>query len=466
MSTLHFPEAFAWGAATAAYQIEGAAQEGGRGPSVWDMFCAKRGAVYEGHNGRVASDHYHRWEEDVSLLRGLGLSAYRFSVSWPRVLPEGIGRSNGAGLGFYDRLVDRLLEAEIVPFLTLFHWDMPLSLYHCGGWLNRDSVGWFAEYAQVLARALGDRVKHWITLNEPQVFIGVGHRDGFHAPGVRYSMAEALRCGHHALMAHGRATQVLRAEVTDASVGYAPMGCPTIPASASPSDVEAARRVMASVRQPNHWNLAWWTDPVVLGSYPEDGLELFGADAPKATEGDLELISEPIDFLGLNLYQGEVIAAGQHGETEIVPHPPGAPLTAFNWPVTPEALYWGPRYAHERYRKPIYITENGLSLRDWPSLDGRVHDPQRVDFITRHLRELHRAVAEGVDVRGYFHWSALDNFEWADGYKERFGLIYVDYASGRRIPKDSYHWYRRVIETRGAALLGDEALQAYHQKLP
>ncbi len=456
-----FPANFEFGTATSAYQIEGAATEDGRGPSVWDMFCDKPGAVLGGHDGSVASDHYHRLEEDVGLLRQLGVDGYRFSISWPRVLPEGTGKVNAKGLDFYDRLVDALLDAGIAPFATLFHWDMPLALYHRGGWLNRSSADWFADYARIVAEKLGDRVKRWATLNEPQVFIGLGHYDGRHAPGVRYSLAEMLRCGHHALLAHGKSAQAVRAALGDsAKIGYAPVGCPKVPASESPRDLEALRQAMFAITARNQWSLTWWTDPVIFGRYPEDGLELFGADCPLVLAGDMETICQPTDFLGLNLYQAPVIEAGDAGPRE-VPHPPGGPLTAFNWPVTPAALYWGPRLAYERYGKPIVVTENGLSLRDWPSLDGCVHDPQRIDFITRHLRQLHRAIEDGIPVEGYYHWSAFDNFEWADGYRERFGLVYVDYQSGQRIPKDSFQWYRRIIESRGRAALGDEALAAY-----
>ena len=462
MSAQTFPDRFVWGAATAAYQVEGGALADGRGRSIWDMLCEKAGAIHGGHNAEVSSDHYHRWAEDVALLRQLGLNGYRFSLSWPRILPSGTGPLNPPGLAFYDRLVDGLLEAGITPYVTLFHWDLPLELYHRGGWLNRDVAGWFADYAEVVARRLGDRVEHWMTLNEPQVFVGHGHYDGRHAPGLKFSLGEMLRCGHHALLAHGRGVQALRASSPrPARIGFAPMGFPKLPASDSAEDRAAAREQMYAVTEPNHWNLTWWADPVLLGRYPEDGLALFGKDAPKVAAGDLELISAPTDFLGLNIYQGVVIRRGATGRPEVVPHPPGFPVTGFNWPVTPEALYWGPKFAFERYQKPIFITENGLSCRDWPSLDGRVHDPQRIDFITRHLRELFRAIQDGVPIEGYFHWSALDNFEWADGFKERFGLIYVDYASGRRIPKDSYHWYAKVIASRGRAALEGGAVDAH-----
>jgi len=462
MSAQTFPDRFVWGAATAAYQVEGGARADGRGRSIWDMLCEKAGAIHGGHHAEVSSDHYHRWAEDVALFRQLGLNGYRFSLSWPRILPSGTGQPNPAGLAFYDRLVDGLLEAGITPYVTLFHWDLPLDLYHRGGWLNRDVASWFADYAELVARRLGDRVEHWMTLNEPQVFVGHGHYDGRHAPGLKYSLGEMLRCAHHALLAHGRGVQAVRAaSPRPARIGFAPMGFPKLPASDSAEDRAAAREQMYAVTEPNHWNLTWWADPVLLGHYPEDGLALFGKDAPKVMAGDLEVISAPTDFLGLNIYQGSVIRRGATGRPEVVPHPPGFPVTGFNWPVTPEALYWGPKFAFERYQKPIFITENGLSCRDWPSLDERVHDPQRIDFITRHLRELFRALQDGVPIEGYFHWSALDNFEWADGYKERFGLIYVDYATGRRTPKDSYHWYAQVIASRGRAALEGTAVDAH-----
>src|SRR6187399_1061964 len=317
MSAQTFPDRFVWGAATAAFQVEGGALADGRGRSIWDMLCEKAGAIHGGHDANVSSDHYHRWAEDVALLRQLGLTGYRFSLSWPRILPSGTGQANAKGLAFYDRLVDGLLQAGITPYVTLFHWDLPLDLYHRGGWLNRDVASWFGDYADLVARRLGDRVEHWITLNEPQVFVGHGHYDGRHAPGLKFSMGEMLRCAHHALLAHGRGVQAVRAaSPRPARIGFAPMGFPKLPASDSAEDRAAAREQMFSVTEPNHWNLTWWADPVFLGQYPADGLALFGKDAPKVAAGDLELISEPTDFLGLNIYQGSVIRRGATGRPE------------------------------------------------------------------------------------------------------------------------------------------------------
>ena len=453
MTSIRFPSDFAWGAAAASYQIEGAARDDGKGPSTWDMFCRKPGAVWQGQNGDVACDHYHRYREDVALMKQLGLKAYRLSISWPRVLPAGVGAVNEAGLAFYDRLVDELLAAGITPWVTLFHWDFPLELYYRGGWLNRDSAEWFAEYADLVARRLSDRVRHFMTLNEPQVFIGAGHDEGRHAPGDRLAFAEVLRAGHHALLAHGRAVQALRAAARQPlRIGMAPVGLTSLPATSAEADVTAARARTHSVWARTVWVNTWWMDPVFLGRYPDDGLALFGADAPKVASGDLEIIAQPLDFFGVNLYQGTRVRAGASG-AEIVPPEVGSPITAFEWDVTPEVTYWGPRFFWERYRKPIVITENGISCRDWVARDGKVHDPDRIDFTARHLIELGRAIADGVPVEGYFHWSFIDNFEWAHGYKHRFGLVFCDYATQRRIPKDSAYWYAKVIATNGASLL-------------
>lgn len=449
-----FPRHFTWGAAAAAYQIEGASDADGKGPSVWDAFCRQQGAVWEGHTGEVACDHYRRFEEDVRLMREVGIGAYRLSVSWPRVLPNGTGSVEWRGLDFYARLVDALLEAGITPWVTLFHWDYPEALQRRGGWLNPDSARWFADYAALVAEALSDRVQHFITLNEPQIFLGLGHFQGTHAPGLRLSLRDVLQAGHHTLLAHGRAVLALRAVGRQPlSLGCAPVALPKYPASSAPADVEAARRATTGVFAKDPFNNSWWMDPLFLGKYPEDGLALYGADAPRVAPDDMHVIAQATDFLGINIYQGTKVAAdaSARGYRELK-HPPGAPHTAFDWPITPEAMRWGPRFLHERYGVPLVITENGLSCRDWVSSDGKVHDQQRIDFTRAYLVELSRAIADGADVRGYFHWSILDNFEWAAGYRERFGLVHVDFQTGARTLKKSAYWYRDVCATNGRTL--------------
>ena len=448
-----FPEGFVWGAAAASYQIEGAAFEDGKGPSVWDMYCRKPGMIWSGHTGDVACDHYHRYREDVALMKAIDLKAYRLSISWPRIFPEGVGAKNEAGLGFYDRLVDALLKEGIAPYVTLFHWDYPLALYHRGGWLNRDSAEWFAEYTAAVVDRLSDRVTHWMTLNEPQVFIGAGHAEGRHAPGDQLRFAEIVRASHHVLLAHGLSVAAIRARARKpCRVGFAPVGLVKYPASDRPEDIDAARRATFAVDTPTAWTNAWWMDPVFLGRYPEQGLELFGGDLPRGADADLKTIQQPLDFFGVNVYQGTPTRAGRDGAPELLAHPVGFPITAFEWGVTPQAMYWAARFFHERYAKPIVVTENGISCRDWIAVDDQVHDPDRIDFTTRYLRELERAIDDGVPVEGYFHWSIMDNFEWAHGYKHRFGLTFVDYATQRRVLKDSAHWYREVIASNGRSL--------------
>lgn len=450
-----FPQGFAWGAASSAYQIEGAAALHGRGASVWDAFCAEQGKVFRGHHGAVACDHYHRLAEDVAIMKRMGLKAYRFSVSWPRVMPAGRGAVNGAGLAFYDRLVDELLAAEIQPWLTLFHWDFPQALQLEGGWLNPDSARWFADYARVVVDRLGDRVSHWMTINEPQVYIGLGHRDGIHAPGLKLPTAHWLQAGHHTLVGHGLAAQVIRAaaKITPV-VGWAPVCRVEYPATDAPADIEAARRSTLSVTQKDTWSNTWWADPVMLGHYPEDGLKLFGADAPRVAPGDMETIKQPLDFYGVNIYSGEPVKAGPDGKAVPGAWADGNAMTTFRWNVAPKCLHWGPRFMYERYKLPIVVTENGMANTDWVHADGEVHDPQRIDFTRAYLLELAKAGAAGTDIRGYFHWSILDNFEWAEGYRERFGLVHVDFATGKRTVKDSGRWYREVIATNGRNLAG------------
>jgi beta-glucosidase len=448
-----FPESFTWGAATAAYQIEGAAAEDGRGPSVWDAFARKPGAVFDGHTGDVACDHYHRWREDVALMRHLGLGGYRCSVSWSRVLPEGKGRVNPKGLAFYDRLVDGLLEAGIDPWITLFHWDFPLALYDRGGWLSPDAPKWFADYAGVVVGKLGDRVRHWITLNEPQCFVGLGHQAGIHAPGLKLGVRDCLLACFHVQLAHGLGVRAIRAAARGrVLVGPAPISTHTAPATDAPRDVAAARRRTMSITGPDLFALTWWHDPIVKGRYPEDGLKVFGKDVPKHSRGDLETMSPPLDFFGLNFYRAGIVKAGRGDGIVDVPAPVGHPQTSFYWRIQPEAFYWGLRFYHERYGLPMAVTENGLANPDWVALDGRVHDPQRIDYTARHLLAFRRAIRDGVKALGYFHWSLLDNFEWGEGYRQRFGLIHVDFPSLRRTPKNSFDWYRNVIASRGASL--------------
>jgi beta-glucosidase len=450
---MSFSNSFVWGVAAASYQIEGATTVDGRGETVWDMLCRKPGAIWNHHTGAVACDHYRRYREDVTLMKSLGVHAYRLSVAWSRVQPNGTGKVNAKGLAFYDRLVDRLLAAGIQPWVTLFHWDLPLALYHRGGWLNREIADQFADYTKIVVSKLSDRVQHWMTLNEPVCFIDLGMRVGRQAPGDKLAWAEVLQAGHHALLAHGKGTQAIRANAKSKPVvGWAPTGSVGVPATTSRADIAAARKGMFGFAERSIWQHSWWSDPVVFGRYPADGLKMFGSDAPKVNAGDMKTIRQPLDFFGVNIYSGTVYRAGQDGKPQNVPFPVGHPLTAIRWNVLPESLYWGPKFLYERYGKPVVVTENGMSSADVISLDGRVHDPQRIDFLHRYLRELTRAAADGVDVRGYFQWSIMDNFEWAEGYKERFGLVYVDYPTQQRIPKDSAYWYRDVIASNGAHL--------------
>lgn len=442
---LAFPESFIWGAATAAYQIEGAWDEDGKGPSIWDVFCRVPGAIQGGDTGDVACDHYHRWREDVALMRELGLRAYRFSISWPRVLPEGKGKVNRPGLDFYDRLVDALLAAEIQPFVTLYHWDLPQALQEEGGWPVRDTACRFADFAGVVSRRLGDRVRRWITLNEPWVAAYAGYGNGYHAPGIRNPLA-AVQATHHLLLAHGLAVPVLR-ENGDAAtrVGITLNLSPVHPASDRPADEEAARRYDGFLNR-------WFLDPLFRGHYPEDMLEMLGSALPDRYEEDLETIAVPVDFLGVNHYTRTVVADDPDSvvvETREV-NPTGRPYTEMGWEVYPEGLYEILTRVHRDYAPPcIYITENGAAFADQVDAEGRVHDAQRVDFLREYIAQAHRALEEGVPLAGYFVWTLLDNFEWAYGYSKRFGIVYVDFATQERIVKDSGIWYRGVIAENG-----------------
>lgn len=450
---MSFPPDFVWGAAAASYQIEGGAYDDGKGLSVWDMMCKSPGKIWAGNSGDAACDHYHRFEDDARLMGEIDLQAYRLSISWPRVLPNGAGEVNEKGLAFYDRLIDALLKNGVQPWVTLFHWDFPQALFCRGGWLNRDSADWFAEYTQIIIDKLSDRVSHWMTQNEPQCYIEFGHHTGEHAPGLKLGFADVLLAAHHSLLAHGKSVQVIRARAkTKPVIGAAPVGIMKIPASTRPEDIEAARAATFSAPGKNCWSNTWLADPMIFGNYPEDGCKLFMNAMPEIRRGDMETICQPLDFYGTNIYFGETIRAHAGGGDEIVKSPTGPPLTTMAWEVTPEALYWGPRFLYERYKLPIVVTENGMANCDWIHLDGKVHDPQRIDFLTRYLRAYKRAMDDGVVAKGYFVWSIMDNFEWRHGYEQRFGMIYVDYPTQRRILKDSAYWYKEVIASNGAIL--------------
>ncbi len=449
---MSFKKDFVWGAAAAAYQIEGAPCLAGGGESVWDMFCKKNGAVWNHHNGDVACDHYNRYREDVGLMSEIGLHAYRLSISWPRVLPDGTGRVNEAGLDFYDKLIDTLLEKNITPYVTLFHWDLPYLLHCRGGWLNPESVEWFAEYTELIVKRIGDRVRHWMTFNEPNIFLSRGYGMGVHAPGETLPPAELLRQAHHVLMAHGRSVQVLRGHGAGYKIGFAPAMDVAIPDTDTPENIAAARRRMFLVGCRAMGDLALWADPVFFGRYPENMLEVFDEKKVITTAEDMKLISQPLDFCAVNIYNGHRMRAADSKMGEVLKADRGTPLTGISWTITPEALYWGPRHLWERYGKPVIIAENGMSNHDIVSLDGKVHDPQRIDFLNRYLLQLERAVKDGVAIDGYFLWSIMDNFEWDHGYKERFGIIFVEYATQQRILKDSARWYSDIIKTNGTSL--------------
>jgi len=450
-----FPPHFKWGAATASFQIEGGTEPGARGQNVWDSFCRRPGAVKGGATGLEACDHYNRMRSDVRLMREIGLQTYRFSFSWARLLPNGVGEVNDTGVAFYDQLIDELLEAGIEPCATLFHWDYPYELFLRGGWLNRESVDWFGEYTSLIADKYSDRVVNWLTLNEPPCFLGLGHRDGVHAPGLKLDWPEFFLATKHALMAHGTAVQVLRAEAkVSPKIGYVPISHVAIPDDERPDTIAAAREFTFGVQpaERSFWFSRLYLDPVLKGEWPEECVRVLTPYGPEFTESDLALMNQPIDYLALNFYAAPRVRMGRDSRPEVLAEPMGHPRTGFDWAVTPEGMYWSVRFHAERYGLPISIAENGLSSLDWVSEDGCVHDPQRIDFTSRYLKSLSRAHQEGYEILSYYHWSLMDNFEWAEGYTHRFGLIHVDFATQTRTLKDSAHWYRTVIQTNGASL--------------
>ena len=448
-----FPDGFLWGVSSSAYQIEGATNADGRGPSTWDTFCARPGTVLGGDTGAVATDHYHRYREDVALMAELGVGGYRFSISWPRVFPAGWGEVNQAGLDFYDRLVDELCEAGIAPVVTLFHWDTPQVVEDAGGWLARETAFRFADYATVVGTRLADRVRMWMPLNEPMVLTLFGYAVGAHAPGWQL-MFEALPVAHHQLLGHGLAAQALRAAGAH-DIGIANHHVPVWPASEAPADQHAAQAYDALVNE-------LFATPVLLGQYPDDG---FAAAMPGPVDEDLKVISEPLDWYGVNYYQPNRVGAPQPATAAAVidgvpmpdglpfdfPTVDGYPLTDFGWPVVPEGLHEVLTTLRARYGEalpPVYVTESGCAYADGPDADGRIADARRIDYLDGHVRAARRAIDDGVDLRGYFVWSIMDNFEWAAGYSQRFGLVHVDYETLARTRKDSFHWYRELIRAQ------------------
>ncbi|MGQ0721851.1 MAG: GH1 family beta-glucosidase [Candidatus Eiseniibacteriota bacterium] len=442
-----FPEGFLWGAATSAYQIEGSPLADGAGPSNWHRFTHTPGRTRSGETGDVACDHYRRFADDVRLMQELGLRAYRFSISWSRVMPEGRGAINAKGLAFYSRLVDELLSRGIRPCATLFHWDWPAALDDDGGWLNPESPKWFADYARVVFRALADRVPMWMTINEPWVVVDAGFLHGVHAPGRR-SAAEARVAAHHLLLAHGEAVRACRAE-SDGAVGLVVNLEPKYPASESAEDAAATAQADAYMNRQ-------FLDPVLLGRYPEELREIWGDAWRVPPAADLRMIAEPIDFLGINYYTRGVVRRDDATpllRARSVP-PPADRVMETGWEVHPESLTRVLRWVKERYGNvPLYVTENGAAFADPPVAEGgRVPDPRRVEYLRSHLRAAAAAIEAGVDLRGYFVWSLLDNFEWAEGFAIRFGIVHVDFATQRRTLKDSALFYRDVVATNGAAL--------------
>jgi beta-glucosidase len=444
MSSYQFPAGFVWGVATASAQIEGAAREGGKGESIWDRFAAMPGKIKFGHTPEVACDHYHRYEADFDLMRELGLRHYRLSVAWSRVIPDGDGALNTLGLDFYSRLIDALLAREITPWVTLFHWDLPQSLEDRGGWLVRDTVLAFERYAEAVVKRLGDRVAHWFTLNEIPCFIGKGYGDGYFAPGLQVA-AKLLNQGyHHALLAHGIGVRAVRAHAAPgARVGlvHNHLPAPPIPVIETHDHIDAAR---AYYEQTNRQLMA----PLFLGRYSEEFMAEAGASAPEIKDGDLATIAQKTDFLGLNPYSGNFTRSCGGGAAEVLDFPGQYPCGDLPWLlVAPQVIYWVVRFAAEVFGvKTFYITENGAAYQDVVTAAGEVIDLDRREYIRNHLISLHRTISEGHDVRGYFAWSFMDNFEWAEGYSKRFGLVYVDYPTQRRLTKLSGLWYAETIK--------------------
>ncbi len=441
---LSFPEDFLWGTATSAYQIEGAWNEDGRGLSIWDTFCHQPGKIFRGATGDIAADHYHRWAEDVEIMAQLGLKAYRFSISWPRIQPDGSGEINPQGLDFYDRLVDALLAHDIRPFVTLFHWDLPQALQNKGGWTNRETTDHFAAFAAVVAQRLGDRVKDWITHNEPMVAAMSGHFLGEHAPGLQDPIA-ALQAGHHLLLSHGKAVQALRANLPqEARIGITLNLNPVHPASQADEDRLAAERMDIVLNQ-------LFLEPLFHGNYPENVLQLFGPLFPSLETGDLETISAPLDFLGINYYSRAVVRNDPDFPfVQAIQVLPEGNEYSQMWEIYPPGMYETLKRVWDEYHPPrMIVTENGIPVPDGVDFDKRVRDYRRIRYLRDHLEQVHRAIADGMPVEGYFVWTLMDNFEWAFGYQMRFGLVFINFENLERIIKESGTWFSQVIRENG-----------------
>ena len=446
MTIREFPEGFLWGAATSAYQIEGAWNEDGKGESIWDRFTHTPYNVLNGDTGDVACDHYHRMPQDVALMNLLGLQSYRFSIAWTRILPEGRGQVNEKGLDFYDRLVDQLLEADIMPSVNLYHWDYPQALQEAGGWPHPDSPDWFADYARVIYDRLDDRVERWITHNEPRVAAFLGYGNGLHAPGI-YDWTQAYQAVHHLLLSHGKAVQAFRQGGYSGQIGIVLDLAHFIPASEREEDVAACQRAYEQ-------DIGQFLDPIFKKRYPQMLFDWLGSQQPQIADGDLEIIGQPIDFLGVNYYKTHEVSHATYApplkaHSKSIPAP-GWGYTDMGWGINPAGLTTVLLDVKERYdNPPVYVTENGCALPDTADENGFIADWGRVNFLRGHLRAIHEAIEAGADVRGYFVWSLMDNFEWAMGYGPRFGVVRVDYETLERTPKQSALWYRDAIAQNG-----------------
>ncbi|MCQ2531156.1 MAG: GH1 family beta-glucosidase [Saccharofermentans sp.] len=447
-----FPEGFMWGGASSAYQIEGAYKADGKGLNVWDVYTHQPGHVKHFENGDVACDHYNKYKEDVALFKELGIKCYRFSINWPRILPNGVGEVNEAGIKFYSDLIDELIKAGIEPVVSLYHWEYPHELFKKGAWLNPESPLWFEEYVKVVVDAFSDRVKYWMTINEPQCVVGCDYMTGSHAPFMKHERCDLILMVHNVLLSHGRAVKYIREHAKQpGKIGIVPTAPVFVPKDNSKEAIEEARAKTFDMRNAGLFSVSLWSDPIFLGKYPEECKEFFGDSMITPSKEDMDLISQELDFYSCTIYYSSSTPVPdnvQYKENEYQ----GDPRTTINWVVHEDVMYWMCKFMYERYKKPIFVAENGMANMDWVSLDGKVHDPQRIDFTHRYLLQMKKAIDEGVPALGYIHWSVMDNFEWAHGYSQRFGLIYVDYATQKRTIKDSGYWYREVIENNGGNL--------------